>query len=310
MADPAIDIQEFSKSYGSLQAVKRVSLQVRQGEIYGLIGPDGAGKTTLLRAVCTLLKPDSGRIRVNGADTTSDFRQVRRRIGYMPQRFSLYTDLTVEQNLQFFADLFQVPSRERPERLSQLYQFSRLEPFRKRLAGALSGGMKQKLALSCALIHTPEVLVLDEPTFGVDPVSREEFWEILQSIRQEGTAILVSTAYMEEADLCGRVSLMHRGELVSSGTPRELRQQYPYPLYRLQGENLRELQRFFREMESVHSTQLFGDALHVSFQHDPQEREWRSWQKQQGENLRRWKAQAPDIEDIFMQMMSESDENK
>ena len=183
----AIEITDFVKRYHTIEAVKGVSLSVDKGGLFGLIGPDGAGKTTLLRAVCTLLVPDEGSIHVNGMDTKKDIIQIRSILGYMPQRFSLYQDLTVAQNLKFFADLFQVPPSEQETRVRELYQFSRLEPFKNRLAGALSGGMKQKLALSCALIHTPEILVLDEPTFGVDPVSRDEFWKILYMIREQGT---------------------------------------------------------------------------------------------------------------------------
>ncbi|MEZ4763313.1 MAG: ABC transporter ATP-binding protein [Calditrichia bacterium] len=208
----AIEITNFSKSFGETRAVKNVSLSVKPGELFGLIGPDGAGKTTLMRAICTLLLPDDGQIQVRGMNTREAIADIRAILGYMPQRFSLYQDLSVEQNLRFFADLFNVPAEERAARMKRLYQFSRLGNFNKRLAGQLSGGMKQKLALSCALIHTPEILVLDEPTFGVDPVSRKEFWEILHEIRKEGTTILVSTAYMDEADQCERVALMFNGE--------------------------------------------------------------------------------------------------
>ncbi len=174
-----IDIRDFSKKFNAFSAVSGVNLSVNQGELYGLIGPDGAGKTTLMRVLCTLLLPSSGTIQIRGLDVTKNVPRIRAMLGYMPQRFSLYQDLSVEQNLFFFADLFEVTPQDRKNRLEQLYRFSRLEPFKKRRAGALSGGMKQKLALSCALIHTPEILVLDEPTYGVDPVSRQEFWDIL-----------------------------------------------------------------------------------------------------------------------------------
>ncbi len=299
----AIEIIDFRKSYGDVEAVKGVSLSVKEGELFGLIGPDAAGKTTLLRSVCTLLVPDAGRILVQGMDTTQQVPQIRSILGYMPQRFSLYQDLTVEQNLNFFAHLFQVPQPERKERMQQLYHFSRLEPFKKRLAGALSGGMKQKLALSCALIHTPQVLVLDEPTYGVDPVSRTEFWEILHRIRSEGTTILVSTAYMDEADHCDRVALMHLGKITALDTPENLKKQFPFPLYRLQGKNLRNLRDFFRGIPAVKAIQLFGDALHVSFYKPPAESHWQEWQQQSQGNLQSWTSQAATIEDVFLTMM-------
>jgi ABC-2 type transport system ATP-binding protein len=303
-----IEIRDFQKSYGDIPAVKGVSLDVKKGELFGLIGPDGAGKTTLIRAICTLLSPDSGTIQVRGRDVIRHVPETRAVLGYMPQRFSLYQDLTVEQNLQFFADLFRVPKVERAKRLETLYKFSRLGPFKKRQAGALSGGMKQKLALSCALIHTPEVLILDEPTFGVDPVSRQEFWEILREIRQEGTTILVSTAYMDEADQCDRVALFFEGEVKGTGSPEELRKLFRFPLFRLEGTNLQELRRFFNELPSVHTTQLFGDALHVAFQQMPSESDWQQWQEQAGQNLSGWKTQQPSIEDVFLDMIGSKDE--
>ncbi|MEJ2634194.1 MAG: ABC transporter ATP-binding protein, partial [Calditrichia bacterium] len=283
-------------------AVKEVSLQVKEGELFGLIGPDGAGKTTLMRSVCTLLKSTSGTISVLGHDTAKEVVYIRSILGYMPQRFSLYQDLSVEQNLRFFANIFKVPEEERNKRISQLYHFSRLGPFKKRKAGDLSGGMKQKLALSCALIHTPQLLILDEPTFGVDPVSRQEFWEILNSIREEGTTILVSTAYMDEADLCDRVALMYKGEIVAKGTPQEIRDRYSFLLYRLTGKNTRKLRDFFSSLPQVHTTQLFGDAVHISFKKGPLQTDWKKWQEETAGNLEDWKKQPPSIEDVFMEL--------
>ena len=299
----AIEIAGFRKRYGAVEAVRDVSLSVRQNELFGLIGPDGAGKTTLMRAVCTLLAPDGGAIRVQGMDVAQHIAETRARLGYMPQRFSLYQDLSVEQNLRFFADLFRVPKAERQKRLEQLYRFSRLEPFRKRKAGALSGGMKQKLALSCALIHTPEILVLDEPTFGVDPVSRQEFWEILRSIREEGTAILVSTAYMDEADQCDRVALMHRGEIAAVDSPARIKDGFPYPLYRVGGKDVRALHRFFAGRTEIHTTQLFGDALHVSFHLRPTAEDWNGWVRASQDNLELWEPHPPSMEDVFMEFI-------
>ncbi|MFQ5583117.1 MAG: ABC transporter ATP-binding protein [Calditrichia bacterium] len=296
----AIEIQNFSKSYGDVEAVKNVSLSIGKGELFGVIGPDGAGKTTLMRSVVTLLLPTAGSIVVNGLDVTKNTREIRSGIGYMPQRFSLYQDLTVEQNLGFFADIFQVPVEERAKRLDQLYRFSRLEPFKKRLAGALSGGMKQKLALSCALIHTPEILVLDEPTFGVDPVSRQEFWDILRSIRQEGTTIFVSTAYMDEADQCDRVALFNKGKILALDAPDALKHRFKCSLFRVASPNLRELREFFKSLEVVRNIQLFGDALHISFGEEPAKEDWNKWQSRSGYPFDEWEKILPSIEDVFL----------
>ena len=306
----AIEITNFSKSFGETRAVKNVSLSVKPGELFGLIGPDGAGKTTLMRAICTLLLPDDGQIQVRGMNTREAIADIRAILGYMPQRFSLYQDLSVEQNLRFFADLFNVAAEERAARMKRLYQFSRLGNFNKRLAGQLSGGMKQKLALSCALIHTPEILVLDEPTFGVDPVSRKEFWEILHEIRKEGTTILVSTAYMDEADQCERVALMFNGEFAAIGSPKSLKSNYRYPLYRLDGKNLRELRAFFEEKTTVYATQMFGDALHVSFAENPADAEWQRWQSETGGNLSGWHTEKPSIEDVFLDLINQQNLTK
>lgn len=303
----AIEIIDFVKNYGKILAVNGVSLQVKEGELFGIIGPDGAGKTTLLRSICTLLKPASGKIMVSGKNTLTEITRIRRILGYMPQRFSLYQDLTAEQNLLFFADLFQVPREERESRFQRLYSFSKLEPFKNRLAGQLSGGMKQKLALSCALIHTPEILILDEPTYGVDPLSRQEFWEILKSIQQESTTILVSTAYMEEAELCDRIALMHKGRIVRVGNPREIKQLYPHPLYRVTAKNLADLKDFFKTQEIVQQIHLFGNAIHLSFNTTPSDNDWKKWQQQTTDNLTGWTLQTASIEDVFMDIMNQDE---
>jgi ABC-2 type transport system ATP-binding protein len=259
-----------------------------------------------MRMVCALIPPTGGTVRVLGQDVGEHPERVRRVIGYMPQQFSLYTDLTVEQNLHFFADIFQVSREERAKRLRELYRFSRLEPFRRRPAGALSGGMKQKLALSCALIHRPQVLVLDEPTFGVDPLSRQEFWQLLQQIKQEDTGILVSTAYMDEAALCDRVALMHQGRIIAHGAPDNLIRQFPYPLFRLEGTDLRKLLEFFRGIPGVRSTTLFGDALHVSFDEQPEEGRWQQWYRENQGILLHHQPISPTIEDVFLELMKEN----
>ena len=315
----AISVEKVGKRYGAVEAVRGVSLEVAAGELFGLIGPDGAGKTTLMRAMCTLLEPDEGRILMNGIDIMLNMRDIRARIGYMPQRFSLYQDLSVEQNLHFFANLFGVPHAERDRHMEELYRFSRMEPFKKRRASALSGGMKQKLALSCALIHRPEILILDEPTFGVDPVSRAEFWDLLRSIRAEGTTIIVSTAYMDEADMCDRVALLFGGRIIAAGTPRELKDRYPYPLYRITGRDVHALRVFFAGRAGAagpaspggsgsaraRGIQLFGDSLHVSFSGDPGAGLWEAWRRESGDDLLAWERQEPGIEDVFLELIGD-----
>ena len=226
-----IEVRGLNKSYDGVKAVRDVSFSVGEGSIFGLIGPDGGGKTTIIRTVVSLTVGRFGRVLFKGKPVSRNADFVRANIGYMPQRFSLYQDLTVEENLRFFGDLFAVPRKEMNTRIEELYGFSTLGPFRKRRAGALSGGMKQKLALSCMLVHQPSVIVLDEPTFGVDPVSRSDFWEILKTLAGRGTTILVSTAYMDEALLCDRVALVYRGEILAADTPTELRRHFSEPLY-------------------------------------------------------------------------------
>jgi ABC-2 type transport system ATP-binding protein len=219
-----IEITHISKRYGAVQALSDVSLHVRRAELFGLIGPDGAGKTSLMRILATLLLPDGGHVAINGADVVRDYRRIRRRIGYMPGRFSLYQDLSMEENLQFFATVFGVSVKENYDLIRPIY--SQIAPFGKRRAGALSGGMKQKLALSCALIHRPEVLLLDEPTTGVDAVSRQEFWQMLRTLTPQGITILVSTPYMDEAARCDRIALMQSGRVLQTDTPAGITDRY------------------------------------------------------------------------------------
>jgi ABC-type multidrug transport system ATPase subunit len=300
-----IEISDFTKNYSTTRAVDNISMKVKRGELFGLIGPDGSGKTTLMRTLATLLFPTSGTVTIRNMDITTHITEIRAILGYMPQRFSLYQDLTVEQNLHFFADLFQVPDRERPGRLEQLYHFSRLGAFVNRKAGALSGGMKQKLALSCALIHTPDVLLLDEPTFGVDPVSREEFWNILHIIKEQGTTILASTAYMDEANQCDRVALLFNGRIRALDTPENLRKKYPHPLYLLEDSDLRKLNEHLRDEEQIHSIQLFGDTLHVSFYKDPDSSIFSEIARKYNKTGLRWQKIPPSVEDIFLSLMEE-----
>jgi len=233
MSTAAIEITNLSKKFGAIAALNDVSFVVPEGSLVGLIGADGAGKTTLLRILVTLITADKGNVRVLGKNAVTEFSAIRKTIGYMPQRFSLYQDLSVRENLLFFADVFGVERTERDARIHRLMSFSRLTEFQGRRAANLSGGMKQKLALSCALIHTPGLLILDEPTTGVDPVSRREFWEILFELKRQGITILVSTPYMEEATACDTLLLLHKGEILKKGLPGELLAAYPLALYRI-----------------------------------------------------------------------------
>jgi ABC-2 type transport system ATP-binding protein len=298
-----IRITEVKKSYRGVEALRGIDLSIAEGELFGFIGPDGAGKTTLMRAMCTLIRPDEGHILIRGLDVTKNVSRMRSSVGYMPQRFSLYRDLSVEQNLRFYADLFGVRRDERDRLMEELYRFSRLAAFRHRRADELSGGMKQKLALSCALVHRPDILVLDEPTFGVDPISRAEFWDLLGRIRADGTTIVISTAYMDEADRCDRVALMFAGRAVAVGRPGELKARFRYPLYRITGSDVRDIRDFFRKAGVARDTQLFGDSVHVSFAEDPDGALWRRWQGELGGRIERWERQAPGIEDVFLELI-------
>jgi len=220
---PIIEVDNVTCRFGAVTAVEGVSLAIGEGTLFGLVGSDGAGKSTLLRAMATMIRPDSGRVAMAGFDTVRERRQVKRLIGYMPQRFGLYQDLTVDENLRFFMDIYGTPARERTARRERYLGFSNLLPFADRPAGKLSGGMKQKLGLACVLVHEPRILVLDEPTNGVDPVSRREFWEILLEMKRTGMTIVVSTAYLDEGELCGRLALMHRASILAEGSPGEIR---------------------------------------------------------------------------------------
>jgi ABC-2 type transport system ATP-binding protein len=298
-----IEIKNFSKSYGEINAVENLSLTIASSELFGLIGPDGAGKTTTMRTLCTLLTCEHGEMYVDGRDVRTAIPYIRSILGYMPQRFSLYPDLTVEQNLNFFAELFGVPKNEKQERLQQLYHFSKLEPFKTRLASALSGGMKQKLALSCTLIHTPRILVLDEPTTGVDPVSRREFWEILRQLRQDEVTIMVSTPYMDEASLCDRVAFMHKGRILALDQPADLTRYFPHALYEITSPDPRALVSYFQNQTTVKSVQIFGDRLHVSFEREMDAADISSLKARAPATIESFKKVPPSIEDTFLELM-------
>ncbi len=261
MEGPAVKATGIAKAFGDVQALKEVDLRIANGELFGLVGPDGAGKTTLFRILASLLKPDKGAARVLGRDVVEEYGELRPLLGYMPGRFGLYEDLTVGENLKFFASVFRTTVEEGYALIEPIYR--RLEPYRDRLAGNLSGGMKQKLALSCALVHRPRLLILDEPTTGVDAVSRKEFWEMLGEIGKQGITVAVSTPYMDEARLCDRVALMREGEILRSGSPGELIESFGKPLLAIRGERKYEIIRSLRTLDELASVQAFGDAIHV-----------------------------------------------
>ena len=257
----AIKVENISKSFGKVKALDGISFEVERGELFGLIGPDGAGKTTLFRLLTTLLNPDEGRAEVDGYDIVKDYHAIRERVGYMPGRFSLYQDLTVEENLNFFAALFGVKIKDSYDLVTPIYR--QIEPFKNRRAGKLSGGMKQKLALSCALIHRPSVLFLDEPTTGVDAVSRSEFWDMLSDLKQRGITILVSTPYMDEASRCDRVALCNEGRILGIDAPTDIVAGFDNPLYSVQADNMYKLLLAVRKATGVVECYPFGEAHHL-----------------------------------------------
>lgn len=257
----AIEIKNISKSYGEIKALDNVSFEVQKGELFGLIGPDGAGKTTLFRLLTTLINPDAGCATVDGLDMIKDYREIRTRVGYMPGRFSLYPDLSVEENLQFFAAIFGVTVQQSYHLIEPIYK--QIEPFKTRRAGKLSGGMKQKLALSCALIHCPSVLFLDEPTTGVDAVSRSEFWDMLSNLKKQGITILVSTPYMDEASRCDRIALMNEGRILGIDTPENMVKSFDLPLYGVKAKNMFALLEVARKQPGVLDCYPFGEKHHL-----------------------------------------------
>ncbi|MDR3287140.1 MAG: ABC transporter ATP-binding protein [Prevotellaceae bacterium] len=263
MNDIIVKCLSVNKSYKDVKALININLEVKKGELFGLIGADGAGKTTLFRILTSLVLADSGNAFVNNLDVARDYKKLRNQIGYMPGRFSLYQDLTVEENLNFFATVFNTTVKENYHLIEDIYK--QIEPFKNRRAGKLSGGMKQKLALSCALIHKPLVLFLDEPTTGIDPVSRKELWEMLRNLKQQGITILVSTPYMDEASLCDRIALIQHGKILSVETPQNIKKNYPKKLYRIEASDNFALLGLLRNNSAVNSCFMFGGYLHVTF---------------------------------------------
>ena len=300
-----IDIRQLTKRYGKLVALDHVSLSVPEGSLFGLIGPDGAGKTTLYQILTTLLSPDEGSATVAGLDVVKDYRKLRTEIGYMPERFSLYPDLTVRENLHFFASLFGVDVKDNYDLIAPI--FSQLEQFPNRRAGALSGGMKQKLALSCALIHRPKVLLLDEPTTGVDAVSRSEFWDMLATLKAQGITILVSTSYMDEAERCERIALLHQGKILDVNTPAGLIENMDKNLYNASATRMYPLLEALRTLPGVKDCYTFGATLHVVTEEGFNPDDAIGRLRQEGlEDARIWPAQG-NIEDLFIKLAKNDD---
>ncbi|HEU4904483.1 MAG TPA: ABC transporter ATP-binding protein [Flavisolibacter sp.] len=294
-------VKRFQDGKETVEAVRGVSFEVPKAELFGIIGPDGAGKTTLFRMLTTLLLPDSGEARVAGADIVKNYKTIRKQVGYMPGRFSLYQDLTVEENLQFFATIFKTSIEENYDLIRDIYV--QIEPFKKRKAGKLSGGMKQKLALSCALIHKPSVLFLDEPTTGVDAVSRKEFWDMLQHLKQEGITILVSTPYMDEASLCDRVALMQNGLIMTMGTPAEIIHSFALPLLSVRSNDMYRLLKELPNGPGVVQAYAFGERHHVIMKEGFDQQQLQQYLQTGGHESVEITEVSPTIEDCFLQLM-------
>ncbi|GGE16580.1 ABC transporter ATP-binding protein [Sphingobacterium cellulitidis] len=301
-----VQVQDLVKTYnkGALTAVDRVSFSVDKGEIFGLIGPDGAGKTSIFRVLTTLLLPNEGNVSVGGLDVVKDYKKIRKMVGYMPGKFSLYQDLTVEENLNFFASVFDTSIEENYDLIKDIYV--QIEPFKDRRAGKLSGGMKQKLALCCALIHKPEILFLDEPTTGVDVVSRKEFWDMLSRLKEQGITILVSTPYMDEATLCERIALIQNGKILSVETPDEIIKQYPDPLYAIKSNDMGKLLLDLRKNPMIKTCNAFGEYHHISFNemNENQTDDLLKSLEEEGQKGVEIKKIQPNIEDCFIQLMN------
>lgn len=300
----AIDIQNISKSYENVQALKNISLQVKDSELFGFIGPDGAGKTTLFRILTTLLVADEGEARLAGLDVVSDYKKLRTMLGYMPGRFSLYQDLSVEENLNFFAGIFKSSIKENRYLIEDIY--SQIEPFKEK-AGALSGGMKQKLALSCALIHKPKILLLDEPTTGVDAVSRIEFWDMLDRLKEQGMTILVSTPYMDEASRCDRIALIQKGEIMQIDTPNKILGGFKPVLYGVKALDMYQLVQNLRTHKNCHSAHLFGEWIHFTSLSEIVLDDLRQFLEEKGNKDIQIETLNPVIEDSFMELMSQKE---
>ena len=307
--DASIHIDNVSKSYGNVHALKNINLDIKSGELFGLIGPDGAGKTTLFRLLATLLLPDEGSAKLCEIDSVSEYKKIRTFLGYMPGKFSLYQDLSVIENLNFFATVFNTRIEDNMDMIRDIWV--QIEPFKNRMAGQLSGGMKQKLALCCALIHQPKILLLDEPTTGVDSVSRSEFWQMLKGLKERGITIVVATPYMDEANLCDRVALIQDGEVLQVNTPDEIVEQFGKELYAIKSKDNYQTLLDLREFKSTHSVFLFGQSLHYTDIHNEASvDELKTYLENKGISGIVIEKIKPSIEDCFMALSTKSEEHE
>jgi len=300
----AIRIQSVTKKFGEITAVDHLSLEVQKGEMYALVGPDGAGKTTTIRMLCGITRPTSGDLSVLGFDVKQQITEVRKRIGYLSQKFSLYGDLTIDENIEFFAEIHGV--HDYKNRRNELLEFTRLTPFRSRLAEKLSGGMKQKLALACTLVHTPELIFLDEPTTGVDPVSRRDFWKVLSSLLKSGITILMTTPYLDEAERCARVALMNEGRILMADTPQNLKAVMKGEIVEVVCPNIRKSFSILKQDPVVREVQAFGDRLNIMIgdaRHDMPEVLDRL--KKENVEVQDWRTIPPSLENVFISLMTD-----
>ncbi len=309
LSRPAIEVRGLTKRFGAAIAVDNLSIDCAPGEVFGFVGPDGAGKTTIMRLIAAVMAPDEGSILIEGVDAVAEPERVRSHVSYMPQRFGLYEDLTVDENVEFFAELFGISRKDREERAARLLAASGMTPFRRRRAGQLSGGMKQKLGLTCSLLHTPRVLLLDEPTAGVDPVSRRDFWRILYGLRGEGVAIVVATSYLDEAERCTRLGLLREGRMLYCDTPAALKTLMPGEILAIASPAPRAVRGLVAEREGVKSAILMGDSVHVVVD-DAARRvgELRAALEAAGTPVDEIERIAPSIEDLFVSLLTEEAE--
>ncbi|MFV0290774.1 MAG: ABC transporter ATP-binding protein [Mangrovibacterium sp.] len=299
----SVQVKNISKHYADLKAVDQVSFDVQKAEIFGLIGPDGAGKTSLFRILTTLLLADEGEAMVEGFDVKKDYQEIRRIVGYMPGKFSLYQDLTIEENLQFFATIFGTTIAENYYLIEDIYK--QIEPFKNRRAGKLSGGMKQKLALCCALIHKPKVLFLDEPTTGVDVVSRKEFWDMLARLKTQGITIIVSTPYMDEAKLCDRIALIQKGKMMAIDTPERIVESFPKKLFAAKSKQIYSLLKDLKRNPQIESCYTFGEFIHFTLKNEDNASFVGKWLAEYGHEDLLVKTEKPSVEDSFIRLMNE-----
>jgi ABC-2 type transport system ATP-binding protein len=308
--DAAIKTQNLRKVFGDNVAVAGLDLEVKKGELFGLVGPDGGGKTTIMRLLTAIMTPTSGDAWVAGHSILKEGEAIKGQIGYMSQRFGLYEDLTVMENISFYADLYAVSRKERPARFERLLGFSNLTPFKQRLAGNLSGGMKQKLGLACALIHTPEILFLDEPTGGVDPVSRRDFWRILYDLLKERITIFISTAYLDEAERCTRIGLIHRGIMLTTDEPARIKESLSTPMVEISTPEAREAREFVGTIEGVRSVNMYGDRLHISIESEEFAGTIVDRLKAKGFSIEGERTITPSLEDVFIATVREREDGE